>query len=119
MDECLYFTNRIIGKGKVKAWVFRKECPKCKTLMGKPKDVRGIKRRAKFYVCSRCGYKESKEEHEASLIINIKYTCPFCGKVGETTAKYKRQSYKGIPSYIFECIYCKKKIPLTKKLKDI
>ena len=39
MDECVYFTNRNIGKGKIRAWVFRENCPKCnKGLMGKPRD---------------------------------------------------------------------------------
>jgi len=30
MDECIYFTIRSKGKGKTKAWVFKKECPECK-----------------------------------------------------------------------------------------
>ena len=30
MEECIYFTNRNIGKGKIKAWVFKEKCPKCK-----------------------------------------------------------------------------------------
>ena len=39
MDECIYFTNRTIGKGMIKAWVFRESCTKCgKELMGKPRD---------------------------------------------------------------------------------
>ena len=31
MDECIYFTNRTLvgGKGKIRAWVYRKFCPKC------------------------------------------------------------------------------------------
>jgi len=28
MEECVYFTNRVIGDGRAMAWVFRKECPK-------------------------------------------------------------------------------------------
>ncbi len=37
MEECLYFTNRSIGNGNAIAWVYRKECPKCKKgRLGKP-----------------------------------------------------------------------------------
>ena len=37
MEECLYFTNRTIDSGRTIAWVFRKECRKCKKgFMNKP-----------------------------------------------------------------------------------
>ena len=29
MEELIYFTNRAIGKGSVKAWVYKQKCPKC------------------------------------------------------------------------------------------
>jgi len=120
MDECLYFTNREIGNGWVKAWVFRKTCPKCeKALMGKPIEKGKVKTRAKEYVCNECGYKESKEEHESSLTMNIIYKCPYCGFEGETTTEYKRKTFKGVPAYVFTCQKCGKKIAITKKLKDI
>ena len=40
-EECVYFTNRTIGDGRAMAWVFRKECPKCKGIMGKPQKKNG------------------------------------------------------------------------------
>ncbi len=123
MDELVYFTNRKLegGKGKIKAWVYRKLCPKCgKARMGKPIDNKGnVKVRAKEYVCPNCGYKEEKEEHEESLILEAKYVCPNCGKDGESKSEYKRKVFQGIPSYIVECSNCNAKIPLTKKMKDL
>ena len=42
VEECVYFTNRIIDSGRAIAWVFRKECPKCKKgIMGKPQKKGG------------------------------------------------------------------------------
>jgi len=120
MEECLYFTRRDLDNGGyVIAWVFRKLCPKCKkSLMGKPLDEKGkVKIRAKEYVCRECGYSESKEEHEKSRVVYVKYKCPYCGYEGETTTEYKRKNFKGIPSYIFTCQKCGKKIAITKKLK--
>ena len=64
MDECLYFTNRTLeGKkeGKVIAWVYRKDCPKCKKVkMGKPVAKGKIKTRATEYVCPDCAFTEQK-----------------------------------------------------------
>ena len=137
VDECVYFTNRIIDSGKAMAWVLKKECPKCKGIMGKPqkptkiKDFRGAKNPADFlakggkydkkadhYVCYSCGYTEPNEKVENSLIINVEYKCPHCGSEGETTTEYKRKSFEGVPSYVFECQECRKKIGLTKKMKE-
>ncbi len=116
MEECLYFTNR----GDILAWVYRKFCPKCKKAkMGKPVEKGEVRIRAKEYQCPACGYTEQKEEHEASLILEATYTCPECGKEGESTGEYKRKNYKGVPSYIVECQHCKVKIALTKKLKKL
>ena len=137
MEECVYFTNRTIDSGRAMAWVFRKECPKCKKgVMDKPlkptkiKDFRGAKnpadflakggkfdKKADYYICNSCGCQESNEQVESSLIINIEYKCPHCGNEGETTTEYRRKSFEGVPAYIFECQKCKKKIGLTKKLK--
>ncbi len=116
MKECLYFTNR----GYIRAWVYRKRCPKCgKAVMGKPAGEEGsVKIRAKEYVCPKCGYAEDKPEHEASLRIEAQYTCPKCGKDGESAAEYKRKSFRGVLSYVVECQYCGEEIPLTKKLKE-
>ncbi|MBI2657529.1 hypothetical protein HYX08_02430 [Candidatus Woesearchaeota archaeon] len=118
-EECVYFTNRTIGDGRAMAWVFRKECPKCKGIMGKPLKKGGkIDKKADHYVCYSCGYQEPNEKAENSLIINVEYKCPHCGNQGETTTEYKRKSFEGVPSYVFECQKCKKKIGLTKKLKE-
>ncbi len=118
MEQCLYFTNR----GDLLAWVYRKECPKCKKAkMGKPKDPKTgkPKTRSKEYVCPECNYSEEKTEHEESLQLEAQYTCPECKKDGESTAPYKRKTFKGVKAYVIECQHCGAKIPITKKLKDI
>lgn len=120
MDECLYFSNRFVDDGQVLAWVYRVECPKChKAKMGKPVVKGKVKIRAKEYVCPECGHSEDKKEHEESLILEAKYTCPYCGKEGEGTTPYVRKNFKGVPSYIVDCEHCSEKIPITKKLKKI
>ncbi|MBI2646985.1 hypothetical protein HYW99_00750 [Candidatus Woesearchaeota archaeon] len=119
MADCLYFTNRQIGSGKAMAWVFRKECLKCKNgFMGKPLKKGGkVDKKANYYICNSCNYQESNEQVENSLILNVEYKCPHCGNEGETTTDYKREIFEGVPSYVFECQKCHKKIGLTKKLK--
>lgn len=119
VGDCLYFTNRIIDSGRAMAWVFRKECPKCKKgIMGKPKKKNGaLDKKAENYVCYSCNYLETNEQVENSLRINIDYKCPHCENEGETTSEYKRKSFEGVQSYVFECEKCHKKIGLTKKLK--
>ncbi len=116
MSECLYFTNR----GDILAWVYRKECPKCrKVRMGKPVEKGKVKTRAKMYVCPGCGYTEDAKEHEESLLLEAKYTCPECSKEGESSCQYKRKKYKSVLSFMIECEHCHAKIPLTKKLKGL
>ena len=119
-EECIYFTNRIIGSGKAIAWVFRKECPKCrKGIMGKPLKKGGKPdKKSDHYACYSCNYQESNEQVENNLVINIEYKCPHCGNEGEATSEYKRKNFEGVPSYVFECQKCRKKIGLTKKLKE-
>jgi predicted RNA-binding Zn-ribbon protein involved in translation (DUF1610 family) len=117
MDDCLYFTNR----GEILAWAYKKECTEChKAKMGKPVDPKTgkVKTRAKEYVCPECGFTEEKKEHEESLELQSTYTCPHCGQEGESTAQYKRKTYKGIPSFVVACQHCKEIIALTKKLKE-
>jgi len=119
VQECLYFSNRIVGKGKAIAWVYRKDCPKChKAKMGKPVVKGKVKIRAPEYTCPACGFTEQKVEHEESLTLEAMYTCPSCGKQGEGTTPYIRKKYLGIPSYLIECEHCKAKIPITKKMKE-
>ncbi len=121
VEECVYFTNRtIVVSGRAMAWVFRKQCPKCrKGVMGKPQKKGGkIDKKADYYVCYLCNYQESNEQFENSLILNVDYKCPHCGNEGETTSEYKRKTFEGVPSYLFECQKCHKKIGLTKKLKE-
>ena len=62
MDSCLYFTNRSLDpEGQILAWVYKKECPKCKAAkMGKPVVKGKVKIRAKEYVCPKCDYTEEK-----------------------------------------------------------
>lgn len=119
MDECVYFTNRSIDEGHATAWVFRKECPKCKKgMMGKPVEKGKIKVRAKEYVCPECGYTVDKEEYEPTLECNVAYTCPECKHEGEATVPYKRKNIKGIPTIRIQCESCNCNIDITKKLKE-
>lgn len=131
MDECVYYTFRGIGeKGEAKAWVFRKECPKCgKGLMGKPKDEKTGKPkiRAKEYVCPECGHTAEKVEYEESLTVNIKYICPHCEHEGETQVPFKRRKVqifdeesgkkKAVEVLRFSCEKCEKNVDITKKMK--
>ena len=130
MDECIYFTNRILGNGKAKAWVFRESCPKCeKGLMGKPKDKKTgrAKIRAEEYVCPECSYSIEKGEYEDSLTANVKYTCQHCNHQGETQQSFKRRKVQRIneetgkketvDTIRFQCEKCKKNIDITKKMK--
>ncbi len=128
IDECVYFTRRVIGNGKIKAWVFKKLCPKCKkALMEKPKDPKTgkPKLRSKEYVCPECGFKIEKKQYEDSLICNIEYTCPYCSFSGEIQVPFKRKKVKiqtpdgekTVDSLRFQCKKCNKNIDITKKLK--
>jgi transcription elongation factor Elf1 len=120
MQECIYFSNRSLDSGEVTAWVYRKECPKChKADMGKPVVKGKVKIRAKEYTCPECGFTEEKDEHEGSLELQAKYTCPHCEKEGEGTTVYKRKRFKGTDAYIITCEHCNETIPITKKLKAI
>lgn len=120
MDECLYFTNRTIGAGKIIAWVYRKQCPKCKkAVMGKPIVKGKVKSRAQEYQCPTCKYAEDKETHEARVKIEAQYICPKCHKAGESTGEYKRKKVQGTQSYVIICQHCGEKILLTKKLKGV
>lgn len=122
MEECFYFTNRTIGeKGQVMAWCFRPECPKCKKArLGKPIDKKTgrINKKADVYVCPECGYSVPMKELEQALVLNVKYTCPYCGRSGETTTEYKRKKFRGVDAYVFKCEFCSEKIGITKKMKE-
>lgn len=120
MDECIYFTRRIIGNGKAVAWVFKEKCPKCqKSLMGKPrKDDGSISIRAKEYVCPSCNYTVEKKEYEDTLTANIQYTCPSCGNEGETQTPFKRKNINGVQTIRAQCQKCSGNIDITKKMKD-
>jgi|TARA_Y100000310_G_scaffold50496_1_gene46523 hypothetical protein len=119
MEECLYFTNRSIGDGFTTAWVYRKECPKCKKgRLGKPIKKNGkVDKKAEYYECPLCKHQESNEEIEKDLKLEVQYKCPYCRNESETTTEYKRKVFEGIPSYVFECGKCSKKIGITKKMK--
>mgnify|MGYP001610523042 CR=1 FL=1 len=130
MDECVYFTNRTIGNGKIKAWVFKEKCPKCgKALMGKPRDGKTgkAKIRANEYVCPECKHQVEKEEYEDSLTANIQYTCPECKHQGELQQSFKRKKIQRlneetgkketVDTIRFQCEKCKHNLDITKKMK--
>lgn len=128
MNECIYFTNRTMNKGKIKAWVFKELCPKCKKcLLSKPKDPKTgkISIRAKEYVCSECNYTIPQKEYEESLTCSIQYTCPYCFFSGEIQIPFKRKKVKIITdesestadSLRFQCQKCNKNLDITKKMK--
>jgi len=132
MEELVYMTNRELdNEGYVKAWVYRKECPKCKKAkMGKPKNEKTgrAKIRATEYVCPECGYTEEKVEYEESLTCEIKYQCPSCKNEAEAEVQFKRKRIglinkdtgkkKMADAIQFECSKCKEKINITKKMKS-
>lgn len=120
MDDLIYFTRRTLEpRGKVMAWSYKLNCPKCKkALMGKPVENGKVKIRATEYVCSNCNYSEEKKDHESKLKVCVNYECPNCGKSGNTTTEYKRKTWQGVPAFVFECIFCKEKIGITKKMKS-
>lgn len=121
MEELIYFTQRSIGKGNVKAWAYKGMCPKCKKgKMSKPVDPKTgkVKIRAKEYVCPECNYTVEKKAYEESLECEIKYTCPECGHSGETAVPFKRKKFQGVDAIVFLCDKCKAKIPITKKMKE-
>ena len=121
MDQCVYFTNRAIGKGNAKAWVFREKCPKCKEgVMGKPVDAKGkVKTRAEEYACPKCHYNVPKQEYEDSLTANVKYTCPHCGHKAEAQVPFKRKNIEGVQTIRVDCAKCKGHIDVTKKMKEM
>ena len=121
MDECLYFTNRTVDNGKIMAWVLRKQCPQCKQgSMGKALNEKTgkVNKKAEEYSCRNCHYTEDALTHEKSLMLSVKYTCPHCNVSGETTTDYQQKNFEGVKAYVFECNGCKKRIPITKKMKN-
>lgn len=128
VEECVYFTRRLIKDGKVVAWVFKELCPKCKkSLMGKPKEKGKVKIRAKKYVCESCSYTLPKEEYKNTLTTNVQYTCPHCKHEGEIQVPFKRrkmqvfdeEEQKKITAEVvrFQCQKCGQNIDITKKMK--
>jgi uncharacterized CHY-type Zn-finger protein len=120
MDEVVYFTNRSIGNGNARVWVFKQLCPKCgKGLMGKPIDEKGKKAiRAKEYVCPECKHSVEKQEYEETLTADAKYTCPQCAFSGETSVPFKRKNIQGVKTLRLTCSKCKAPIDVTKKMKS-
>lgn len=120
MEELVYFTNRELDEGgQVQCWVRRSECPECgEGLMGKPRDKKtgSVKVRARTYVCPECGFTMEKKEYEETLTAEAKYTCPHCGKEGESTTLFKRKKIKGVDTLRMKCEHCGGNIDVTKKM---
>jgi len=121
MDECIYYTQRSIGAGKARVWVFKEPCPKCKKVnMGKPVDKNGkVKIRAKEYVCPNCSHTVEKTAYEETLTCNVQYVCSACSYSGETQTPYKRKKVDGVHAIQITCEKCKNKINITKKMKHV
>lgn len=130
MDECVYYTSRVLDKGEITAWVFKGQCPKCKkALMGKPRDPKTgkVKIRADIYVCPECNHTIPKQEYENTLTINIEYQCPHCKNkdTTETPFIWKKTKIqdpetgkkKSVDIIAFSCSKCKKELHISKKMK--
>ncbi len=120
MEECLYFTNRSIGEGFATAWAYRPDCPKCKKpTIGKPIKKNGkVDKKADHFECRVCKYQMPNEEADSLAKLEVQYKCPHCGNEGEAITEYKRKVFEGIPSFVFECGKCNKKVGITKKMKS-
>ena len=122
MSEVSYHTIRVYPEGgKIRAWAYKKTCPECNEgKLSKPINEKTgrFKIRSTELVCDKCKFECSKEEAEGGVLLEAIYTCPFCMKEGESTAPYKRKSFKGVQSYIVECEHCGEKIAITKKMKE-
>ncbi len=121
MEELIYFTNRIMGSGKARVWVFKQQCEKCKkAMMGKPVDDKGhVKIRAKEYQCPSCKYTVEKQAYEDTLLANVDYVCPSCKYAGKQQVPFKRKKVKGVEMLRFPCEKCKANIDVTKKMKGL
>ena len=106
---------------KAMAWAFRPDCPKCgKGKMGKPiKDNGKVDKKATHYECQQCKHTMDEEEMAPLMKVNVAYTCHYCSHKGEAQVDYKRKSFKGVQAFVFECGKCGKKMPISKKLKDV
>ena len=119
MDEVIYFTQRAIGAGKARCWVFKQPCPQCKKApMGKPVEKGKVKIRAKEYICPECKYTVEKKTYEESLTASIHYVCPACSFSGYAQVPFKRKMIQGIPTIQGTCEKCNAKINITKKMKE-
>ncbi len=120
MDECIYFTRRATGDGKVVCWVLKERCPQCgKGLMGKPKGPDGkVKIRAKEYTCPDCNHTVEKQAYEDTLTASVQYICPGCKSEGEIQIPFRRKKVQGIDMLRFQCGKCKADIEIAKKFKE-
>ncbi len=121
MEELVYFTNRDVGNGSARVWVFKKECPKCgKAKMGKPLKPDGKpKMRAAEYSCPACGHTVEKEEYEDTLTACAEITCPECGKDAELEAPFRRKNIEGVKALRLVCPHCSANVDVTKKMKAV
>ena len=130
MDDCVYFTNRTKGEGKIKAWVSREKCPKCQQgLMQKPHDPKTgkFKLRAKEYECPSCHHQVPIEAYEDTLTMSVLYTCQKCRQSGEAQVPFRRKKVKmfdeekqkevTVDAVQFLCQSCGEKISVTKKMR--
>jgi hypothetical protein len=118
MDELFYFTRRKLENGGwIRAWVYRPPAPTGKGLLSKPVDKKTgrPKVRSKVYVDD-AGNEYPCDEINETLMLEIKYKSPYTNKEGETKIPYKRKTYLGVPSFVFEDQEGNK-LAITKKMK--
>ncbi len=110
LEGLFYFANRTLEKGYIKAWAYKLKCDVCGEYMEKPRTKTGKPdKKAKFYVCRKCGKQMDKKEYESLLVVEIKYKCPYCGYEGFTSVKgFKRKKLGDKKGIIFKCVNCGK-----------
>ena len=60
MEELVYFTNRNLGNGKARVWVFKQQCEKCKKIFTASPEHLALT------VCDKCGRKLIKRKDDSS-----------------------------------------------------
>ncbi|MBR9679137.1 MAG: hypothetical protein GON13_02620 [Nanoarchaeota archaeon] len=112
INELAYHTQRPLSRkdeddqsGFCHMWVFKPNCPSCGDgVLNKPK------RKAKFFVCDKCG--KDFPVDEMILISMGEYDCPYCEHHGEFEEEWVRT--KTAKKFKFKCGGCGKALDVGK-----